>query len=166
MFEALFVTTSTLPWRPNDTCAGPNEPGPSGRVEPGIGSRPSSSVSKPVMFGVPPGVQDVEQVVVDGEADRHRAAGGHGRLPFEAVALDGEARDRVAAGVDGVEVGAVNDEGALRAEAAAGAPAARRVRGGPGERAVRGAAVGEHGVSNSFFCSSGGIYSFRYVLVD
>ena len=137
---AFSVTTSTRPFRLNEICAGPDAPGPIARVEFGIGARPSPCVSKPVMFVGAPRVQHVQQVVVDGEADRHRPAGRHGRLPLEAAAVDGEARDRVAARVDGVEVVAVEDDRALRAEPAARAGAARRIAVRAGERAVGGAA--------------------------
>ena len=94
-----------------------------------------------------PAIEDVQQVVVHGEADRRRPAGGDGRLQLEPALADGEARDRVAPRVDGVEVVAVEDHGALRAQPAAGAVAARRIRDRAGEGAVGGAAVREYGVA-------------------
>src|SRR5262249_34931356 len=83
-------------------------------------------------------VQDVERLLVDGDADRVRAAGGRVRLPDEAaVVVHGEHRDRVARRVDGEQALAVlaEDDRALGAEAGAAAVAAGREGAGRGQRA-------------------------------
>ena len=78
--------------------------------------------------GRPAGVHDVDQVLVDRDADRQDPAGGFGVGESEPVCLDPEDGDLVAAGVDGEEPASVvaEDDAALVAQAAAGAEATSR----------------------------------------
>ena len=95
------------------------------------------------------GVEHVEQVLVDRDARRQDAVRGERRLQFEPIALDGELRDRAAAGIHGEEPCAVAGQRhrALRAEIGAGAGAACRVGRDVGQRAVGGMRECRHAVA-------------------
>ena len=95
------------------------------------------------------GVQDVQDVVVNGQADRPDAARRDRVLKLERVVADAEVRNRVAAGVDGEQLVPADDDRSLRAEVRAGAEAAGRDGARGSERAVVGAREHRDGVPRS-----------------
>ena len=155
---ALVVTMSWEPSGENATCPGVLTNcgvavglSPRARFEPGSGTRSAEGHEVALDRAAVQGVQHVDQVAVDGHADREGPAGADHLAEGSWSPLDGEHRDGVAAGVDRVEqvVLLVVGQRALRGQMVDDrtgqdpAEPAGVVGAGLGERPVGRAAVGD-----------------------
>src|SRR5439155_21627746 len=113
--------------------------------------RQPATLAKPEAADVrrAPGVEGVDRVARDGDADRLNTAGPDASDQGQAGAGEGERRDVVASGVDDEQPASVvaDADGALRAEARACAGPAGRELTRRRERAVRSPIEDEHSIS-------------------